>query len=286
MLGRGYRVIPSRRRGGGLGGRLMIFVVMAVIAIAGYYLGTARVPNDITGEVQRVSLTPQQEIAMGLQAVPTMEQEYGGELNDPNAQAFVDEVGNAIVRNSPAGNTEYQFEFGLLADPQTINAFALPGGPVYMTAALYKELETEGQLAGVLAHEVGHVVARHAAEQIAKSQLVQGISGAAAVAAYDPSSPGSVEAARVAQMVGQLVTLKYGREDELESDRLAVRFMADAGYDPRALISVMEILAASGNGQAPPEFFSSHPNPQNRIEQIQAAIDAEFPNGVPGGLVQ
>ena len=171
MLGRGYRVIPSRRRGG-LGGRLMIFVVMAVIAIAGYYLGTARVPNDITGEVQRMSLTPQQEIAMGLQAVPTMEQEYGGELNDPNAQAFVDEVGNAIVRNSPAGNTEYQFEFGLLADPQTINAFALPGGPVYMTAALYKELETEGQLAGVLAHEIAHINHKHMFKDIAPKREV------------------------------------------------------------------------------------------------------------------
>ncbi len=285
MMGRGYRGYSNRRRGG-LGGRLMIFIVMAVIAIAGYYFGTARVPNDVTGEVQRVSLTPAQEIAMGLQAVPEMEAQYGGELQDPNAQAFVDQVGNRIVQRSAAGNSAYQFDFHLLADPQTINAFALPGGQVFITAALYQALETEGQLAGVLAHEAGHVVARHAAEQIAKSQLVEGISGAAAAAAYDPSNPSSVEAARMAQLAGQLVNLKYGRDDESESDRLAVRFMADAGYDPRALIGVMQILAASGNGEAPPEFFSSHPNPQNRIQEIQAAIDAEFPNGVPDGMVQ
>jgi predicted Zn-dependent protease len=88
----------------------------------------------------------------------------------------------------------------------------------------------------------------------------------------------------MAQLAGQLINLKYGRDDELESDRLAVRFMAASGYDPHALMRVMEILASAGNGQAPPEFFSSHPNPQNRIQQIQAAIDAEFPNGVPAGL--
>ncbi len=285
MYGRGFGGSPTRR-GGGLGGRLMIFVVMALIAIAGYYFGTARVPNDVTGEVQRVAMTPSQEIALGLQAVPEMEQQYGGQLADPQAQALVDQVGNSIVQRSQAGNTAYQFDFHLLADPQTVNAFALPGGQVFMTAALYQALETEGQLAGVLAHEIGHVVARHAAEQIAKSQLVEGISGAAAVAAYDPNNPSSIEAARMAQLVGQMVTLKYSRADELQSDQLSVRFMADAGYDPRTMIRVMQILEATSTGQAPPEFFSSHPNPENRIQQIQAAIDAEFPNGVPDGLVQ
>lgn len=276
----------GQRRGGGLGGRLMIFVILAIIAIAGYYFGTARVPNEVTGEVQRVSLTPSQEIAMGLQAVPEMEQQYGGELNDPQAQALVDKVGAQIVQHSQAGKTEYKFDFHLLADPQTINAFALPGGQVFITDALYSKLKTEGQLAGVLAHEVGHVVARHAAEQIAKSQLIEGVSGAAAAAAYDPNHPSSAEAARMAQLAGQLVELKYSRTDESEADALGVRLMSDAGYDPRAMISVMQILEASGGGQSQPDFFNSHPNPQNRIEQIQAVIDAKFPNGVPDGLVQ
>lgn len=282
---RGYGM-PTRRTGGGLGSRLILFLVLAIIAIAGYYFGTARVENPVTGEVQRVSLTPEQEVMMGLQAAPQMAAEFGGDLADPDAQAFVDQVGNAIVAKSEAGKTDYRFDFHLLADPQTINAFALPGGPIMITAALYGRLETEGQLAGVLAHEVGHVVARHAAEQIAKSKLVEGISGAAAVAAYDPSNPSSASAAYMAQMVGQMINMRYGREDELESDRLAVRFMAAAGYDPRSLMRVMEILAESSNGQAPPEFFSTHPNPGNRIEQIQAAIDAEFPNGLPAGLIQ
>lgn len=281
MYGRGFTM---RRGGGGIGGRLLIALLLAAVALGSYFFSTQRVENPITGEVQRVSMSVSDEIMMGLQAVPQMEAQYGGDHPDQQAQAFVDSVGNAIVNSSAAGQTEYQFQFDLLRDPQTVNAFALPGGPIYITAALYEQLETEGQLAGVLAHEVGHVVGRHAAEQIAKTQLVQGLTGAAVVAAYDPSSPGSANAAYMAQLVGQMVNMRYGREDELESDRLAVRFMADAGYDPRAMIRVMEILEAASGGARPPEFMSTHPDPGNRIQRIQDAIDAEFPNGVPAGL--
>jgi len=87
-------------------------------------------------------------------------------------------------------------------------------------------------------------------------------------------------------LIGQVVNLKFGRNDEFEADRLGVRFMSEAGYDPRAMMRVMEILEASSQGQQPPEFFSTHPNPENRITQIQTAIDAEFPDGVPEGLKQ
>ncbi len=89
----------------------------------------------------------------------------------------------------------------------------------------------------------------------------------------------------IAMMIGNLVNMKYGREDELQSDRLGVRFMAEAGYDPNALIGVMKILEeASGGGGGRPEFFSTHPDPENRIARIQEAIQEEFPNGLPEGL--
>ena len=90
---------------------------------------------------------------------------------------------------------------------------------------------------------------------------------------------------QMAAVVGQLLTMRYSREHELQADRLGVRFMSQAGYDPRMLIEVMRILAEAG-GDAPPEFFSTHPNPENRITAIEEAIDAEFPNGVPEGLIQ
>jgi predicted Zn-dependent protease len=249
-------------------------VVMALIS----YFGS-RVYNPVTGENQHISLTPRQEVALGLQAAPQMVQQHGGEHPDQRLQALVDTVGIKIIQNSAAKQMEWPFEFTLLADPETVNAFALPGGQVFITYALFTRLETEGQLAGVLGHEVGHVVARHGAQRIAKSELTQGLTGAVAVAS------GDARAAQVAAMVAQLVNMKYGREDELQSDELGVRFMAEAGYDPRALIGVMKILAEASGGAAPPEFFSTHPNPENRLQQIQEEIQTLFPGGVPDGLM-
>ncbi len=199
-----------------------------------------------------------------------MIQQYGGELHNPEAQALVDRVGERVVAQSDAGKTDWQYDFHLLADPRTINAFALPGGQVFITAALLQKLQTEGQLAGVLGHEVGHVVARHSAQRMAKEQLTQGITGAVLVAS------GSGDDARMAQMIGQMVNMKYGREDELQSDTLGVRFMSQAGYDPRAMVGVQEILAAESGGNAPPEMMSTHPSAPNRIQTIEAAIEADL----------
>src|SRR4029079_15694392 len=133
-----------------------------------------------------------------------------------------------LLAKSAASQTPYQFQFHVLNDPETINAFALPGGQVFITEGLLKRLKTDGQLAGVLGHEMGHVVVRHGAEHIAKQQLTEGLTGAGVVAFYDPNNPNSAYAAQFAMLVGQLVTLKYGRDDELESDRLGVRFMSEA----------------------------------------------------------
>ena len=266
----------SRRRGGKT--RLVVAAVMAAVALISYFASSEY--NPVTGEKQHISLTPDQEIALGLQATPQMIEEYGGLNREDELQQGVDAVGMNLVGKSDASETPWEFEFHLLDDDQTVNAFALPGGQVFITDALLNRLETEGQLAGVLGHEIGHVVARHGAQHIAKSQLTNGLIGAVAVASEDEKT------AMLAAMVGQLVNMKFGRDDELESDRLGVRFMAQAGYDPRSMIRVMEILAEAGGGDRPPEFFSTHPNPDNRIGKIRAAIEAEFPNGLPDGLIQ
>jgi len=274
----------SARRGGGAGGRLILALVLAVVAIAGYFMSTRNEYNPITDENQRISLTVQEEIALGLQSAPQMAAEFGGLDPDQNLQATVDEIGQKIVQASEAQDTEYPFEFHVLADTQTINAFALPGGQVFITRALLNLLDTEGEVAGVLGHEIGHVVGRHSAEQIAKSQLIKGLAGAAGVGLYDPQNPQSATAAQMAMVVGSMINMKYGRDDELQSDRLGVEFLAEAGYDPRAMLHVMEILEQASGGARQPEFMSTHPNPGNRIEEIQQEIDKVFPNGVPEGL--
>jgi predicted Zn-dependent protease len=243
---------------------------IAIFSLVSYF-GTTQ-NNPTTGEVQHIGITTEQEIALGLQAAPEMESQFGGEDANANDQAIVDEIGQKVVQGSAAGNSPYQFDFHLLADPQTINAFALPGGQVFITRALYDKLQTEGELAGVLGHEVGHVVGRHSAEQIAKAQLTEGLTGAAVIAAYDPNNPSSANSAQIAALIGQLVSLKFTRDDENEADKFGVCFMNESGYDPNEMVSVMQILEAASSGNEPPEFFSTHPSPANRIQQIQTDI--------------
>lgn len=271
---------PQRRGFGG--GRILIALAIAAFSLISYY--SSREYNPVTDEVQHVSVTPEQEVALGLQAAPQMAQQFGGLHPDQEAQDTVDQICGRIVAQSAAKDTPYKFECHVLADEETINAFALPGGQVFITAGLLKRLQTEGQVAGVLGHEIGHVVGRHGAEHMAKARLTQGLTGAAVLATYDPDNPASRNNAAVAALIGQMVNMRFGREDELESDKLGVRFMADSGYDPRAMVEVMRVLAEAGGAGRQPEFFSTHPNPGRRIERIEQAIAQTFPQGVPGDL--
>lgn len=262
--------------------RILVALAIAAFSIISYFASSSY--NPVTDEKQYVGISPDQEIALGLQSAPEMAQQHGGLHPDQQAQAYLDQVCQRITQNSEAATTDWPFACHLLADSQTVNAFALPGGQMFITAALFNRLETEGQLAGVMAHEIGHVVGRHSAQQIAKQRLSQGLTGAAVVAAYDPNDPNSGRTAQMAAVIAQVVNMKFGREHELQSDQLGVQFMAEAGYDPRSLMRVMEILDEASGGVRQPEFFSTHPNPENRIQKIEEAIQAEFPNGVPAGL--
>ncbi len=263
-------------------GRLAVAAVMVVVALVSYY--AKRRVNPVTGEKQSIALTEKQEVALGLQAAPQMARKFGGSDSDAEAQRLVDEVGAKLVRSGPARDSPYRFEFTLLGDAKTVNALALPGGPIFITRALYSRLSSEGELAGVLGHEVGHVLGRHAAERIAKSQLGAQIVGAVGVASSDERGRGGGLAQLAAQAVVQMTQMRYGRNDELQSDALGVRFMSEAGYDPRALIQVMKVLADSTGGKRQPEFMSTHPDPGNRTERLQAEIAKRFPNGVPSSL--
>ena len=268
-----------RPRGGRSLGKIRIIIAVIVVGFTLISYMSKREYNPVTGEKQYVSLTPQQEVALGLQAVPQMVRQHGGEHPDRRLQAMIDQVGWRLVRANPEilETHPWKFEFTVLRDDQTVNAFALPGGQTFITMALLSQLN-EAQLAGVIGHEIAHVVARHGAQRMAKDGFKRGLIGAVVAAS------GSPEIGRAAEVVGGLVGMKYGREDELESDRLGVRFMAKAGYDPNALIGVMKVLAQAGGGRGTPEFFSTHPNPANRVERIQESIAQLFPNGVPNEL--
>ncbi len=256
--------------GGNFKIKLIIGLVMVGFALFRYYSSSQL--NPVTGETQHVNMTPEQEVAIGLQSAPEMAAQHGGLHPDPQAQEMVDRVGQKLLNTTTGKKSAYQYDFHLLADPETINAFALPGGQVFITAALYSKLENEDQLAGVLGHEIGHVIERHSAERMAKQELTQGITGAAVMAAYDPSNPATQNTAQVAQMIGGLITMKYGRDQELESDDWGVRLMIEAGYKPEEMIGVMEILKQAAGGRETNEFSSSHPSPENRAQKIKESI--------------
>lgn len=257
---------PYGRRGGkSMKSMLVIFLLMGGFYLFKYF-SSAQV-NEITGEKQYVSLSPEQEVAIGLQSAPSMMQQHGGLHPDQEAQRFVDEIGERLVNSTIVRQSGYKYDFHLLADPNVVNAFALPGGQVFITAALFSRLQNEHQLAGVLGHEIGHVIHRHGAVRIAKMELTKGLTGAAVIASGDYGT------AQAAQMIGNLINMKYGRDQELESDDWGVRLMMEAGFDPMEMIKVMDILEESSGGNRQPEFQSSHPSPENRREKIVEAVE-------------
>lgn len=244
--------------------KIRIFIGVAIVAFALIKKCTNTEENPYTGRSQHITMNAEQEIAIGLQSAPQMAQQHGGLYPDERLQAFVDGVGNKLVQSSIARETPYKFDFHLLADDKTINAFALPGGQCFITYALFSQLN-EAQLAGVLGHEVAHVIGRHSAERIASSEFWRTTTMGATVGAGDIGN--------VVGGIGQSTLLKNGRGDELESDDLGVLFMIQSGYDPYEMIKVMQILKAAAGPNRVPEFQSTHPDPENRIEKIKEAIE-------------
>jgi predicted Zn-dependent protease len=256
--------------GGSNSGGLRLRLIIGV-AIAGYGLFTYFTHvsvNPTTGESQHVSMTPDQETSLGLQSAPAMAEQMGGEAadSDPKFQE-VSRIGNLIVSHSDESHSPYQYRFHLLNDPQTVNAFALPGGQVFITRGLLDKLDDEAELAGVLGHEIGHVVERHSAQQIEKSRLGETLTIATGVATSDRRN-GMADYAMVA-LANQMLQLRFSRQDESQADQRGLQFMTEAGFDPQAMVDVMKILQQVSAGSRTPEFLQTHPDPGNRIEAIE-----------------
>lgn len=268
----------GQRQGQGRGSPLLIALIIVAIGFFTYLTHTEK--NPVTGVKQHVSLTPAQEIRLGLQSAPQMAAKMGGEVpsNDRRTQE-VQRIGQQIITNSDAHKGPWRFQFHLLADPKTINAFALPGGQIFITIGLLDKLETEAQLAGVLAHETGHVIQRHSAQQMAKGQLGQLLVLATGMGASDPNNPNrGQQVAAIANLINQVTQLRYSRKDELEADQWGLKLMTQAGYNPKAMLEVMSILEKASPGGHTPEMLLTHPYPENRKEQINAYLKENPPS--------
>jgi predicted Zn-dependent protease len=236
--------------------------------------------NPATGKRSFTLMSWEKEKALGLAAAPQMTEAFGGAVPDAGVGDYAWEVGAKLVTGIEEGVPDLDWEFTVLNSP-VINAFALPGGKVFISRGLADKLESEAELAGVLGHEIGHVTARHSNQQMSAQLGINFAIGAAAVAVgvSDPDSDvrkyGQLGLPAVA-VGSNLFLLRFGRSEELEADMLGMRYMARAGYNPRGQLEVMQILDEASQGQHPPEWLSTHPLPSSRIDRIQDLLAGEY----------
>jgi predicted Zn-dependent protease len=226
----------------------------------------ACVRNPATGKKQLSLVSTQDEIAIGQQVSKEVQQSIGL-LDNPQAQQYLANVGLPMARKSERPELPWSFQ---VVDDPAVNAFALPGGPIYATRGLLAHLNSEAELAAVLGHEIGHITARHSVSQLSKAQLAQLGLGVGMIVRPDLAQYGQLAATGL-----QLLFLKYGRDAERQSDELGFRYLMEAGYDPREMVDVFATLGRVGDASGAsrlPSWLATHPNPEDRLEKTRERI--------------
>jgi predicted Zn-dependent protease len=242
---------------------LLLALAAAPVAAVG---GCAK--NPATGELQLSLVGEEQEIELGRRADVDIVSALGL-YPDEGLQRYVQELGKRLAASSERPDLPWTFR---VLDTDVVNAFALPGGYVYVTRGLMAHLDNEAELAGVIGHEIGHVTARHSVERLSQAQLAGLGLGVGTILLPRGSEVGSAAEAGLG-----LLFLKFGRDDERESDDLGVRYMVREGYDPRQLVSVFQTLgrvsAAEGAGPVP-SWLATHPAPEERMARLEDQVNA------------
>jgi Zn-dependent protease with chaperone function len=209
----------------------------------------------------------QDDVKIGNDASQQVQQQFPI-LNDRQTQAYVERVGERLVSAIPAEFRQPAFDYRFqVVNARDINAFALPGGPMYVNRGMIEAAKNEGEMAGVMAHEISHVALRHAtAQQTKLNNPLNQILGIGAV--LGGAILGGGTGAQIGQMIVAGRFLQYSRDYETQADILGARIMADAGYDPRDLANMFRTIAGESGGSRAPEWLSSHPDPGNRFQKI------------------
>jgi len=221
--------------------------------------------NPHTGRTQIMLLSEDQEVRMGLEAYDQVSKEAKF-VTDPRLTEGLQRVGKAIA--AAANKPDYAWEFKLIKDDKTVNAWCLPGGKIAFYTAIYPVLENEHGLAIVMGHEVSHALLRHGGERVSHHILASVAVATGSVLARD-SKYRDVGIAALGAGVTVGFLLPYSRKHESEADKFGLELAARAGYDPAAGVRVWERMAALGGGR-PPEWLSTHPDPENRIQNMRA----------------
>jgi hypothetical protein len=213
--------------------------------------------------------SPQDDIRLGNQVAVDAEKQLPS-CNAPRVDAYLTELGKKLIAKLPTGGVEYPWEFHCVND-KAINAFALPGGYVFVNRGAIEAADNEAQLAGVIAHELSHVALRHGTAEATKAQFAQ--TGVGIIGAIFGGNAGGALLTELGRFSAGGVLLRYSRAAETQADVVGTQVLYDAGYDPRALAQFFEKIEADSKGQNPPEFFSDHPNPEHRVERVEQEID-------------
>lgn len=231
--------------------------------------------NPVTGDSELSMVSPEQEIQIGEQQYEPAQQSQGGQYEvDPSVGDYVSRVGQRVAEVS---DNPLPYEFVVLNN-SVPNAWALPGGKIAINRGLLLELDSEAELAAVLAHEVVHSAARHGAQAVTRGNLLQGAVVLGALASADSQYGQYIVGA--SQLGAQLINQRYGREAELESDAYGIRYMLEAGYDPRAAVSLQETFVRLSEGQQQDwlsGLFASHPPSQERVEKNRELVQELMP---------
>ena len=244
--------------------KLSVVVVLAAAAIAAV---VACATNPVTGKRELSLISGSREIEIGREGARDVTRSIGV-YDDADLQRYVSDLGKKLAAKSERPDLPWSFR---VIDDAAVNAFALPGGFIFVTRGILAHMNSEGQLAAVLGHEIGHVTARHSVNQMSKAQLTQLGLGLGLVLSEDFREFGELASAGVG-----LLFLKFGRDDENQSDELGFRYAVQSGYDPREMVRVFETLdrvSASETSERLPQWQSTHPNPQNRIARTQSRIN-------------
>ena len=229
--------------------------------------------NPVTGNPNLVLVSEAQEIAIGRREDPKVRVQYGA-YDHAALQQYVNEIGQRLAKASHRPGIEYHF---LVVDSPDVNAFALPGGYIYITRGILAYLNSEAELAAVLGHELGHVTARHSVQQL--TAVTAANIGVSLLQIFVPETRGVVGDNAINLLGGALLS-GYGREHELEADRLGAQYLARTGYDPQAMVKVVGVLknqelfdaeVAKAEGRQPRAYhglFASHPDSDTRLQQV------------------
>ncbi len=239
----------------------LLLVPFLTTAIAVSAVAQTRIERD------KNSYSPKQDVELGQQAAAEVRQQMPM-LNDERTEAFAERIGDRLIDAIPADYRQPEFRYSFdVVNLREINAFALPGGPMFLHRGMIEAARSEAEVAGVMAHEIAHVALRHGTAQATKGQKFQ-------LGALAGQVLGAVIGGRTGAVVSQgsqiglgTYFMKYGREYERQADLLGAQIMAGAGYDPRAMASMFQTIEKQGGGGGP-EFLSDHPNPGNRVQAI------------------